>query len=95
MFLRRFEEASAASPSRPKKRKGPEQQAASGRGRPRVLFSQRRDCGYLIVVVISSVRVRAFARDRTTYRRVYLFALSLPLRARALDAELRSDDDEC
>ena len=29
MFLRRFEEASAASPSRPKKRKGPEQQAAS------------------------------------------------------------------
>lgn len=31
-----------------------EQQAASGRGRPRVLFSQRRDCGYLITVVISS-----------------------------------------
>ncbi|QRM49950.1 ROK family transcriptional regulator [Rhizobium sp. BG6] len=31
-----------------------EQQSASGRGRPRVLFRQRRDCGYLIVVVISS-----------------------------------------
>ncbi|KQV64621.1 ROK family protein [Rhizobium sp. Root1220] len=31
-----------------------EQQAASGRGRPRVLFRQRRDCGYLIVVIISS-----------------------------------------
>src|SRR5690606_22818479 len=31
-----------------------EQQAASGRGRPRVLFSQRRDCGYLITVVVSS-----------------------------------------
>ena len=31
-----------------------EQQAASGRGRPRVLFSQRRDCGYLITVIISS-----------------------------------------
>src|SRR5262249_39376802 len=35
-----------------------EQQAASGRGRPRVLFSQRRDCGYLIVVVISSDAVQ-------------------------------------
>jgi predicted NBD/HSP70 family sugar kinase len=31
-----------------------EQQAASGRGRPRVQFRQRRDCGYLIVVIISS-----------------------------------------
>ncbi|PCK81877.1 MULTISPECIES: ROK family transcriptional regulator [Rhizobium] len=31
-----------------------EQQAASGRGRPRVLLRQRRDCGYLIVVIISS-----------------------------------------
>ena len=31
-----------------------EQQAASGRGRPRVLFRPRRDCGYLIVVIISS-----------------------------------------
>ncbi|KRB50723.1 transcriptional regulator [Rhizobium sp. Root708] len=31
-----------------------EQQSASGRGRPRVLFRQRRDCGYLIVVIISS-----------------------------------------
>ena len=31
-----------------------EQQAASGRGRPRVLFSQRRDCGFLITVIISS-----------------------------------------
>ena len=31
-----------------------EQQAASGRGRPRVLFSQRRDCGYLITLIISS-----------------------------------------
>lgn len=30
-----------------------EQQAASGRGRPRVLFSQRRDCGYLVTIVIS------------------------------------------
>ena len=27
---------------------------AGGRGRPRVLFAQRRDCGYLIVVSISS-----------------------------------------
>ncbi|WP_117193502.1 ROK family transcriptional regulator [Rhizobium terrae] len=31
-----------------------EQQAATGRGRPRVLFSQRRGCGYLITVIISS-----------------------------------------
>ncbi len=31
-----------------------EHQAAAGRGRPRVLFRQRRDCGYLIVVIISS-----------------------------------------
>jgi predicted NBD/HSP70 family sugar kinase len=31
-----------------------EQQAAGGRGRPRVLFRQRRDCGYLVVVIISS-----------------------------------------
>jgi predicted NBD/HSP70 family sugar kinase len=31
-----------------------EQQALTGRGRPRVLFSQRRDCGYLITVIISS-----------------------------------------
>ncbi|MBB3462273.1 ROK family transcriptional regulator [Rhizobium sp. BK377] len=35
-----------------------EQQAASGRGRPRVLFRQRRDCGYLIVVIISSDAVQ-------------------------------------
>jgi predicted NBD/HSP70 family sugar kinase len=35
-----------------------EQQAAVGRGRPRVLFSQRRDCGYLIVVIISSDAVQ-------------------------------------
>ncbi|AVA22446.1 ROK family protein [Rhizobium sp. LEGMi198b] len=35
-----------------------EQQAAGGRGRPRVLFSQRRDCGYLIVVIISSDAVQ-------------------------------------
>ncbi|MBD9373186.1 ROK family transcriptional regulator [Rhizobium sp. ARZ01] len=31
-----------------------EQQSAGGRGRPRVLFSQKRDCGYLITVRISS-----------------------------------------
>jgi predicted NBD/HSP70 family sugar kinase len=31
-----------------------EQLAATGRGRPRVLFSQRRNCGYLITVIISS-----------------------------------------
>lgn len=31
-----------------------EQQAATGRGRPRVLFSQRRDCGFLIIVIVSS-----------------------------------------
>lgn len=31
-----------------------EQQPSSGRGRPRVLFRQRRDCGYLVVVIISS-----------------------------------------
>ena len=31
-----------------------EQQATVGRGRPRVLFSQRRNCGYLITVIISS-----------------------------------------
>jgi len=31
-----------------------EQQAVSGRGRPRVLFSQRRGCGYLVTVIISS-----------------------------------------
>ncbi|WEZ82845.1 ROK family protein [Rhizobium sp. 32-5/1] len=31
-----------------------EQPAHSGRGRPRVFFSQRRNCGYLIVVRISS-----------------------------------------
>lgn len=30
------------------------QQAPAGRGRPRVFFSQRRDCGYLVVVRISS-----------------------------------------
>jgi predicted NBD/HSP70 family sugar kinase len=35
-----------------------EQQAAGGRGRPRVLFSQRRDCGYLITVIISSDAVQ-------------------------------------
>jgi predicted NBD/HSP70 family sugar kinase len=35
-----------------------EQQAAGGRGRPRVLFRQRRDCGYLIVVIISSDAVQ-------------------------------------
>jgi len=35
-----------------------EQQAASGRGRPRVLLRQRRDCGYLIIVVISSDAVQ-------------------------------------
>ncbi|MDE1994441.1 MAG: ROK family transcriptional regulator [Rhizobiaceae bacterium] len=35
-----------------------EQQAAGGRGRPRVQFSQRRDCGYLIVVIISSDAVQ-------------------------------------
>ncbi len=35
-----------------------EQQAASGRGRPRVLFRPRRDCGYLIVVIISSDAVQ-------------------------------------
>ncbi|MDR9807216.1 ROK family transcriptional regulator [Rhizobium hidalgonense] len=35
-----------------------EQQAASGRGRPRVLLRQRRDCGYLIVVIISSDAVQ-------------------------------------
>lgn len=31
-----------------------EQQPVGGRGRPRVLFEPRRDCGYLIVVSISS-----------------------------------------
>lgn len=31
-----------------------EHQPVGGRGRPRVLFEQRRDCGYLIVVIISS-----------------------------------------
>ncbi|SMF75715.1 Sugar kinase of the NBD/HSP70 family, may contain an N-terminal HTH domain [Xaviernesmea oryzae] len=31
-----------------------EQQAVSGRGRPRVLFSQRRGCGYLVTIIISS-----------------------------------------
>lgn len=35
-----------------------EQQAATGRGRPRVLLRQRRDCGYLIVVIISSDAVQ-------------------------------------
>ncbi|WP_416064387.1 ROK family transcriptional regulator [Rhizobium sp. ZK1] len=35
-----------------------EQQAASGRGRPRVLLRQRCDCGYLIVVIISSDAVQ-------------------------------------
>src|SRR6478735_3913725 len=35
-----------------------EQQPASGRGRPRVLLRQRRDCGYLIVVIISSDAVQ-------------------------------------
>lgn len=35
-----------------------EQQAASGRGRPRVLLEQRRDCGYLITVIISSDTVQ-------------------------------------
>ncbi|WFU07876.1 ROK family transcriptional regulator [Rhizobium sp. CB3090] len=40
-----------------------EQQAASGRGRPRVLFSQRRDCGYLIVVIISSDAVQYWLVD--------------------------------
>ncbi|WP_244530241.1 ROK family transcriptional regulator [Rhizobium sp. NFR07] len=31
-----------------------EQQAAGGRGRPRVLFGQRRGCGHVIAVIISS-----------------------------------------
>lgn len=31
-----------------------EHKVASGRGRPRVHFGQRRDCGFLIVVIISS-----------------------------------------
>jgi predicted NBD/HSP70 family sugar kinase len=31
-----------------------EQQATTGRGRPRVLFSQRRNSGYLITIIISS-----------------------------------------
>jgi predicted NBD/HSP70 family sugar kinase len=31
-----------------------EQQQAAGRGRPRVQFSQRRDCGYIVTVIISS-----------------------------------------
>ncbi len=31
-----------------------EQQAGSGRGRPRVLFAQRRGSAYLIIVIISS-----------------------------------------
>lgn len=35
-----------------------EQQAHSGRGRPRVLFAQRRDSGYLIAVRISSDAVQ-------------------------------------
>ncbi|MEZ2130973.1 MULTISPECIES: ROK family protein [unclassified Sinorhizobium] len=35
-----------------------EQQAVGGRGRPRVLFSQRRDHAYLIVVIISSDAVQ-------------------------------------
>lgn len=42
-----------------------EQQPANGRGRPRVLFSQRRDCGYLIVVVISSDAVQYSLVDYT------------------------------
>lgn len=35
-----------------------EQQSAGGRGRPRVAFAQRRDCGYLVVVIISSDAVQ-------------------------------------
>lgn len=35
-----------------------EQQGHGGRGRPRVLFSQRRDCGYLIATRISSDTVQ-------------------------------------
>lgn len=35
-----------------------EQQPAGGRGRPRVLFRQQRDCGYLVVVIISSDAVQ-------------------------------------
>jgi predicted NBD/HSP70 family sugar kinase len=35
-----------------------EQQPGSGRGRPRVLFSQRRDCGYMITAQISSDAVQ-------------------------------------
>ena len=35
-----------------------EQQSGGGRGRPRVAFAQRRDCGYLIVVIISSDAVQ-------------------------------------
>ncbi len=35
-----------------------ESQAPSGRGRPRVLFEQRRDCAYLIVVILSSDAVQ-------------------------------------
>ena len=31
-----------------------EQQAPTGRGRPRVLFGQRRGCGYLVTVIVSS-----------------------------------------
>jgi predicted NBD/HSP70 family sugar kinase len=31
-----------------------EQQPVAGRGRPRIQFSQRRDCGYVIVITISS-----------------------------------------
>ncbi len=35
-----------------------EQQLAGGRGRPRVAFAQRRDCAYLIVIIISSDAVQ-------------------------------------
>ncbi|WFS02389.1 ROK family transcriptional regulator [Rhizobium tumorigenes] len=35
-----------------------EQQLAGGRGRPRVAFAQRRDCGYLVVLIISSDAVQ-------------------------------------
>ena len=38
-----------------------EQQVPSGRGRPRVLFAQRRDSGFLIAVRISSDVVAIFA----------------------------------
>lgn len=60
-----------------------EQQAAARRGRPRVLFSQRRDCGYLVTVVVSSDIIQYSLVD---YAGTLLDRFAEPRRQEAADA---------